>query len=320
MLRRSSYCSMLKLTSSFKTIFLEFRNMNNQTKGILSASCATLLWSVNFVIASGIKGHIPPVGLAFWRWTIASVVLAPFAIKSTLKNKSILLQNKGYLIITAILGITIFNTLIYFAGKTTSAVNLSLIAISIPIFIVGISRIVFKEKVSVIKILGIATIISGVLVLITKGSIKSLLEINFTIGDLLMLLACLFFACYTILVRLKPKEIASNVFLFALFTIGTIMLLPFYIWEHLYYNQVVFDSSTIYATTYVGIFASLISYYLWNEAIRLIGTGKTALIYYLIPVFSGISAYFFLNQTIVLTQIISMGIIITGLLLTNKKT
>lgn len=293
--------------------------MNNQTKGALFALCATLLWSVNFVIASGIKGHIPPVGLAFWRWTIACIVLAPFALRSTLKNKTILLQNKGYLIITAILGITIFNTLIYFAGKTTSAVNLSLIAISIPIFIVAISRIVFKEKVSAIKMLGIATIITGVLVLITKGSIQSLLKINFTIGDLLMLLACFFFASYTILVRLKPKEIPSKVFLFTIFIIGTILLLPFYLWEHLYYNQVTFDTTTIYATTYVGICASLISYYLWNEAICLIGTSKTALIYYLIPVFSGILAYFFLNQAIVLAQIISMGIIITGLLLTNKK-
>ncbi|MGO4817904.1 DMT family transporter [Flavobacterium sp. W22_SRS_FP1] len=223
--------------------------MNNQTKGVLFALTATLLWSVNMVIASGIKGHIPPVGLAFWRWTIASTALAAFALRSTLKNKTILLQNKGYLIITAILGVTIFNTLIYFAGKTTSAVNLSLIAISIPIFIVAISRIVFKEKVSAIKMVGIATIITGVLVLITKGSIQSLLEINFTIGDLLMLLACFFFACYTILVRLKPKEIPSKVFLFTIFIIGTILLLPFYIWEHLYYNQVTFDSTTIYGLT-----------------------------------------------------------------------
>jgi drug/metabolite transporter (DMT)-like permease len=293
--------------------------MNNQTKGVLFALTATLLWSVNMVIASGIKGHIPAVGLAFWRWTIASAAIAPFALRSTLKNKSVLLQNKGYLIVTAILGVTIFNTLIYFAGQTTSAVNLSLIAISIPIFIIAISRIAFKEKISTVKILGIVTIVTGVLVLITKGSVQSLLEINFNIGDLLMLLGCFFFASYTILVRLKPKEISSRVFLFTIFIIGTTLLLPFYIWEHLYYNQVTFDSTTIYATTYVGICASLISYYLWNEAIRLIGTNNTALIYYLIPVFSGILAYFFLNQAIVLTQIISMGIIIAGLLLTNKK-
>ena len=293
--------------------------MSSQTKGALFALLATLLWSVNMVIASGIKGHIPPVGLAFWRWTIACIVLAPFAIKSTIENLKIVKKHIQYLALTAVLGITIFNTLIYFAGKTTSAVNLSLIAISIPLFIVVLSRIIFKEKVSHIKLVGIATIISGVLVLITKGSLQALLHINFTIGDLLMLVACFFFAYYTILVRQKPAELTPKVFLFSVFVLGVIFLFPFYLWEHLFYKKVIFDTKTIVVTSYVGIFASLVSYYLWNEAIRLIGTSKTAVIYYLIPVFSGILAYFFLGQAIVITQIISMGIIITGLLITNRK-
>ncbi|MDI1305367.1 MAG: DMT family transporter [bacterium] len=293
--------------------------MSSQTKGALFALLATLLWSVNMVIASGIKGHIPPVGLAFWRWTIACVVLAPFALKSAIENLTIIKKNIRYLMLTAVLGITIFNTLIYFAGKTTSAVNLSLIAISIPLFIVVLSRIIFKEKVSNLKIVGIATIITGVLVLITKGSLQDLLHINYTIGDLLMLVACFFFAYYTILVRQKPKELTPKVFLFSVFVLGVIFLFPFYLCEHLFYKKVIFDTKTILTTGYVSIFASLVSYYLWNEAIRLIGTSKTALIYYLIPVFSGILAYIFLGQAIVITQIISMGIIITGLLITNRK-
>jgi drug/metabolite transporter (DMT)-like permease len=293
--------------------------MNNQKKGVLFALCATLLWSVNFVIATGIKGHIPPVGMAFWRWTIACVVLAPFAIKSTFKNRNIIKQHIRFLAVTAVLGITIFATLIYFAGQTTSAVNLSLIAISIPLFIMVLSRIAFKEKVSATKMIGIATIILGVLILITKGSLQSLLHIRFTTGDLLMLIASFFFASYTILVRLKPKELPPKVFLFSIFVLGVLFLFPVYLWEHLSYRRVIFDSTTFFATAYVGVFASLVSYYLWNEAITLIGTQKTALIYYLIPVFSGVLAYFFLNQAIVLTQIISMVIIITGLLLTNKK-
>jgi drug/metabolite transporter (DMT)-like permease len=271
------------------------------------------------VIASGIKAHIPPVGLAFWRWTVACIVLAPFALKSTIENLKIVKKNIRYLTLTAVLGITIFNTLIYFAGKTTSAVNLSLIAISIPLFIVVLSKIIFKEKISNFKIVGITTIISGVLVLISKASLQALLNINFTIGDLLMLVACFFFAYYTILVRKKPTELTSKVFLFTVFVIGTLLLLPFYLYEHIYLRKVIFDTKTILIISYVGIFASLVSFYLWNEAIRLIGTSKTALIYYLIPIFSGILAYFFLNQTIGITQIISMGIIVSGLLITNKK-
>ena len=89
--------------------------------------------------------------------------------------------------------------------------------------------------------------------------------------------------------------------------------------SNLFYKKVFFDTKTVLATSYLGIFASLVSYYLWNEAIQLIGTSKTALIYYLIPVFSGVLAYIFLGQAIVITQIISMGIIISGLLITNKK-
>ena len=292
--------------------------MSNPTKGALFALLATLLWSVNMVIASGIKGHIPPIGLAFWRWTIACIVLAPFAFKSTIEDFKIVKKHIWYIVLTALLGITVFNTLIYFAGKTTSATNLSLIAISIPLFIVVLSRIIFKEKLSSIKIAGIVTIITGVLVLIAKGSLLALLHMNFTIGDLLMLVACFFFAYYTILVRQKPDELSPKVFLFSVFVLGVIFLFPFYLWEHLFYKKVILDTKTIVVTSYVGLFASMVSYYLWNEAIRLIGTSKTALIYYLIPVFSGILAYFFLGQAIVITQIISMGIIITGLLITNR--
>lgn len=293
--------------------------MSKTTKGILFALLATFLWSVNMVIASGVKEHIPPIGLAFWRWTIACVVLTPLALRVTITDFKIVKKHIKYLLLTAILGISIFNTLIYFAGKTTSAFNLSLMAISIPLFIIGISRIVFKEKVSNLAIAGIITIITGVLVLISKGSLDALLRINFAFGDLLMLLACFFFACYTLLVRKKPKEVEPKVFLYSVFVIGTLILLPFYLWENTYLEKVVIDSKTLLIISYVGIFASLVSFYLWNEAIGLIGTSKTAVIYYLIPIFSGILAYFFLGQSIEFIQIISMAIIVLGLIITNKK-
>lgn len=293
--------------------------MSKTTKGILFALLATFLWSVNMVIASGVKEHIPPIGLAFWRWTVACVVLTPLALRATIIDFKIVKKHIKYLLLTAILGISIFNTLIYFAGKTTSAFNLSLMAISIPLFIIGISRIVFKEKVSNLAIAGIITIITGVLVLISKGSLDALLRINFAFGDLLMLLACFFFACYTLLVRKKPEELDPKVFLYSVFVIGTLILLPFYLWENTYLEKVIIDSKTLLIISYVGIFASLVSFYLWNEAIGLIGTSKTAVIYYLIPIFSGILAYFFLGQSIEFIQIISMAIIVLGLLITNKK-
>lgn len=293
--------------------------MNSNTKGVLFAVLATLLWSVNMVVASGVKDHIPPIGLAFWRWTVACLALAPFALPQSIRDFTIIKKNGIYLFATALLGITIFNTLIYFAGKTTTAVNLSLLAISIPLFIIVLSRMFYNEKVSITKVFGIVTIVTGVLILLSRGSLLSLFQINFTFGDVLMLIACFFFACYTLLVQHKPAALVPNVFLFSVFVLGTFLLLPFYIYEHVAVAQVVFNLKTMMIFLYVGVFASLVSFYLWNEAIRLIGTSKTAIIYYLIPVFSGLLAYLFLNQAIIGIQLISMGIIISGLLLTNKK-
>lgn len=292
--------------------------MSKNLMGSLFALLATLLWSVNMVIASGVKGHIPPIGLAFWRWTVACVLLFPFAIQSTIKNYTIIKKSIWYLVLTALLGVTVFNTLIYVAGKTTTAVNLSLIAISIPLFIVFLSWVIFNEKISNKKLIGMAVIVTGVLVLITKGSLQTLVQTSFTKGDLLMISACFFFAAYTILVRRKPAELESKPFLFSIFVIGVVFLFPFYVWENYNVAKVIPDTKTILTIAYVGIFASLISYYLWNEAIALIGTSKTAIIYYLIPVFSGILAYLFLAQEIVFSQVASMGIIVSGLLLTNK--
>jgi drug/metabolite transporter (DMT)-like permease len=105
--------------------------------GYLFAIGATALWSGNFIIARGLNERIPPVSLAFWRWVVAVIVFLPFVLKPLIAERDILKSNIPYLSITALLGITIFNTLIYYAGHTTTAMNLSLIAITFPIFYLG---------------------------------------------------------------------------------------------------------------------------------------------------------------------------------------
>jgi len=111
--------------------------------GYLFAICATAIWSGNFIVARGLHQSIPPISLAFWRWFVAVVVFLPFALKSLIDEWNSVRKNIIYLSVTALLGVTIFNTLIYFAGRTTTAINLSLISLSFPIFIIILSRIFF---------------------------------------------------------------------------------------------------------------------------------------------------------------------------------
>ncbi|MCF6213526.1 MAG: DMT family transporter [Flavobacteriaceae bacterium] len=285
-----------------------------QLLGYFFAFGATAIWSGNFIIARGLNESIPPISLAFWRWFVAVIILFPFAIKNLIANRIIIRKNILYLTITAILGVTIFNTLIYLAGHTTTAVNLSLISISFPIFIIILSRIFYKEHITRYKAIGIVLVLIGVVLLISKGELSSLLSISFAIGDIWMLLAAIIFAIYTLLLKHKPKNLDLLTFQLSTFIIGLIFLFPFYIWENADTHHIQYEIKTILSILYVGIFASLSAYILWNSAVNKIGATNAGMIYYTIPLFSGFLAFIFLEESIGLLHFYSLVLIISGIL------
>lgn len=292
---------------------------NENSLGVIFALGAVLIWSGSFVLARGLSSYLPPMALSFWRWTIALLGIAPFAIKSTWNNRRLIKEKIGYLSLTSFFGIALFNTLVYIAGKTTTSFNLSLIALTTPIFIVVLSVLFLKEKLKTMNLMGISLVIIGVMLLLTKGNPWTLLDFRFSKGDLWMLLAAVVFAIYALLIRIKPKNIDTKTFLFITFFIGDLLLFPAYLWEYnANPNDIAISNKIILALLYLGIFASLVAFYLWNEAIAKIGASKTAIIYYLIPVFSGVLGFIYLGETIALGQMISMVVIIVGLLIYNR--
>jgi drug/metabolite transporter (DMT)-like permease len=287
--------------------------------GYLLAIGATILWSGNFIIARGLSESIHPVSLAFWRWVVAVAFLLPFGIRSLINEWQVIKSNFRYLLLTALIGVTIFNTLIYVAGHTTTAVNLSLIAITIPIFILILSQIFYREMITMKKAAGVFITITGILLLISNGSVATLLHIRFAIGDLLMLLASIIFAFYSILVKKIPARLSMNAFLLSTFIMGLIPLFPLYLWERSVYGAGTFGSSTILSILYVGIFASLVAFFMWNKAILKIGPAKTSLVYYTLPVFSGVLALLFLDEPITGIHVFSMLLIISGIAIASHE-
>ena len=285
--------------------------------GYLFAIGATALWSGNFIIARGLNESIPPVSLAFWRWVVAVIVFLPFALKPLIAQREVLKENIGYLAITALLGITTFNTLIYLAGHTTTALNLSLISITFPVFIVILSRLFFGEQITINKGLGIILVATGVVLLVTKGNLSSLSNLSFAIGDVWMLIAAIIFAVYSILIRHKPEGLSIWSFQLSTFILGLVFLLPFFLWEYTTSPTVEFDAKTVGSILYVGIFASLSAFILWNKAIMVIGPTKAGMIYYTLPLFSGALAYLILKEDISMVHLYSAILIITGILTAN---
>jgi drug/metabolite transporter (DMT)-like permease len=300
---------------------------NNKIKiyaGIGLAILATLIWSGNFVVARGVFRQIPPISLAFFRWLTAVLFLAPFALQRFAKDWKIFKKNFPYLFWTALTGIALFNTFVYIAGHYSTAINMAIIGTtSSPIMAIVLAAIFLKERITFLRLLGVLVCISGILLLISKGSWQVLTGFQFSAGDAWVLAGAFMFAIYNTLARKKPVELSPVNFLFCTFALGTLLLLPFFIAENAQAltitstSAINWDLSLIGSILYLGLGASIISFLCWNVAIARLGAARTALFGNLIPIFSSLEAVLFLGEKITTIHYISGLLVLTGLLLAN---
>lgn len=291
---------------------------NKTLQGVGLAVLATLIWSGNFIVARAVHKEITPVQLAFYRWGAATALLFPFALKVCIAEWHLLKKHLAYLFWLSLTGISLFNTFVYIGGHYTSAINLALIGTtSSPVFANILARIFLKEKFGIAKISGMLICIAGILVLLSKGSLQNLLDLHFSKGDAWVLLAALSFAVYTILVRKRPPVISPLNLLFSSFLLGTLLLLPFFLLEAGAGKHVTWDSQLLFVILYLALGASIISFFIWNKSIQILGAGRTSLFGNLIPIFSSLEAVIILHEEFSVVHIVSMGIVLLGLVIAN---
>ena len=287
-------------------------------RGALFALLAVILWSGNFVVARALHHRISPVSLSFLRWFTATVFLFPIAYKKLKAEWRSLLPHLRYLCFTALAGVTVFNTLVYVAGRYTTAINLALIGTTAsPVFVFLISALLLKQSLTRLQYIGITFCIAGILLLLSKGSWEQLSRFHFTAGDWWILGAALSFAIYTLLVRKKPPQLSPTVYLFSIFFIGTLFLLPAFLIDRYYAATIEWNGPLIGSLFYLGIGASVLAFLFWNISIRTMGAAKTALFGNLIPVFSSIEAALILGESFSPVALVSFLIILAGILIAN---
>ncbi len=258
---------------------------------------AVLFWAGNFVIGRAIRADISPVALAFWRWAGASVLATFLALPYLKEDWKRVINNWPIIIVLSFLGITVFNTLIYMGLQHTAAVNGLLMQSVMPIIIVVLSFLFFKEKVTYIQFAGVFISLAGALTIISKGSPEIFIQMKINRGDVLIFIAVVCYAMYSSLLRKRPY-INPLSFISYTFILGTIMLLPFYIMDRPFINPLGMGTKTIAAITYVVLFPSIISFLCFNRGVELIGPNRAGVFIHLIPVFGSIMAILFLGESL----------------------
>lgn len=294
-------------------------NISPSLRGALYALGATVIWSGNFIVARSLNQSIEPATLSLLRWGTAFLGLLPFVWRMAWAERESIRRSMPAIIPMAILGVTVFNALLYTAARTSPALNLSLIATSTPVFIILLARIFLREKLSARKVLGLLAALGGVLLLITNGDPSRLAGLEFSAGDLWMSLAAVLFAAYSIMVRRFTGGLNPHVFLLVLIGTGIIFLLPWAGWELARSGAPSITPGMAGAILYVGLGASLASYSMWNSAVALIGPSLAGLIYYSLPLFSGVTAFLFLGEPMGLVHLASAGCILGGIVLATRR-
>ncbi|MGQ0618361.1 MAG: DMT family transporter [Panacagrimonas sp.] len=273
---------------------------------------AMLCWSGNFVLGRAMHEHIPPIGLSFWRWSIAFALVLGFAWPHLRRDLPVLWKNRGLIALLAFLGVATFQALVYYGLNTTTVVNAVLMQSTMPVLIILGSWLVFREPVRWLQMMAVAISLAGVAVIITRGSLRALLELSLTPGDGLVMVAVFCYAFYSVLLRRRPTVHPLS-FLAATFAIGSLMLVPVYLHEHVYLRPMHFDGQTLAALAFVAVFPSLVAYMCFNRAVELIGANRAGQFLHLMPVFGSALAALFLGETLRTSHLVGAALIATGI-------
>lgn len=283
----------------------------------LLLTLATLFWSGNFVLSRAMHTEIPPVGLAFWRWSAALLILAPVGMAYIWKERSLLLQNAKWMLTQGLLGVTGFNTLIYLAMQSTTAINAVLVNSCIPIIIVIVSWFMYREKITLLQGVGVIISLGGVLLILAKGEVSALLQLEFNRGDLLVLGAAVVWACYSANLKKYPRGLHPIGYLTGMIIIGLFFLVPFYLLEIQSGRIVVLNKATVFSVLYLAVFASVLAFISWNKAVREVGANKAGPFIHLMPVFSTILAIIFLGEKLFGYQLRGIFFVFSGIVLAS---
>lgn len=279
----------------------------------------TLFWSGNFVLGRGMHAEIPPLSLSFWRWVIALVILCLFAVKHLYRQRQLVQHHSRFIIIQGLLGVAGFNSLIYLAIQTTTAINAVLINSCIPVLIVVCSWAMYREVMTVRQYLGVIVSLFGVVLIIAHGEIDYLLALSFNPGDLLVFAAALTWALYSSNLRNYPKELHPLAYQSGIVVSGLIILTPFYLFELSTVGGFRVTMASISTILYIALFASVLAFIFWNRAVRTIGANRAGPFIHLMPVFSTILAVIFLDETIQRYHLQGIGLIFIGIAMTTIK-
>jgi drug/metabolite transporter (DMT)-like permease len=168
-----------------------------------------LLWAGNAVVGRAMAGQVPPLTLNFLRWALAALFLLPLGWRA-LRPWSRIAARWRYLLAIGLFGVGLFNALQYLALVSSTPLNVTLVASSMPVWMLAVGALFYGEHPRRQQLAGAALGLLGVGVVIARGSWHTLLGVHFVVGDFYILLAVIGWAFYSWLLARPPAHMLGE--------------------------------------------------------------------------------------------------------------
>jgi drug/metabolite transporter (DMT)-like permease len=283
-------------------------------------TCTVFTWSLNWVIGRAIVGHVSPLALTFIRWVVAVAVMLPFAWPQIRAHWPAIRRHWKTIAWLGFWGTGLHNAFAYVGLQYTTATNGVILNSSIPIMIVLLGWAVYRDTLTRLQALGVGISVLGIMTIIVRGDPAVLATLSLNKGDLILLVGMVFWAAYTVFLRMKPAELPGLAMLACCGMVGVMLLLPLFVIEMLFFEgRVEFTIPTVLAMLYVGIFPSFVGYVFWNKAVAEVGSNVAGIFVHLMPAFGALLAWIFLDERIQAFHFVGIALILAGITLATRR-
>jgi drug/metabolite transporter (DMT)-like permease len=278
----------------------------------------TLFWGGNAIAGRLAVGEISPMALTCLRWVIVVIVLLPITGRKVVVEWPAIEPRWRFIILMGTFGFTAFNALFYAAAHHTTAVNLTIFQGAIPVLVVLGTVLFFKARIRPLQIVGMIVTMAGVVLVSVKGDIEILRTLALNIGDVWMLIACLFYAGYTLGLRHRPA-VSGLVFFTALAVVAFITSLPPLAFEIMSGSVQWPTAKGFVVLLYVALLPSLLAQIFYIRGVELIGPARAGLFVNLVPVFGALLAVILLGEPFAIYHAAGLVLVLGGIWLAERK-
>lgn len=277
------------------------------------------LWSANHLVARWAADFLAPHALTLGRWLIAAILFVALFGPALWRRRSAIRAELRGCFVLALLGIWISGVSVYYGARTTSTANIGLIYSLSPVFVALLAALAYRERVAARQIGGIALAMAGVGAIVLKGEWRALQQIEWTHGDLWIVLAAAAWALYSVGLRYRPSALEDNLRLTSIILSGVVIMLPLASIEAIWVGSPEISWRALAAVLILGIVAGFGAYTTYSWLIRTVGPTRTAVVLYLIPPYNALLAWLLLDEPILRHHIAGGVLILLGVYFVNRR-